>query len=117
VVVLRGHITTHCEAALSNRQTKQLVVAGRTSKVEWTRDDTIKAFGQGWGLFTVYGNKVMRVLCIDSKPITGIDLKPRVVFRTDEFARAWVKRQAIAGSDLHRRAWALDGKTNRQAQD
>jgi malonyl CoA-acyl carrier protein transacylase len=70
--MLLGHITTHCEAALSNRQTKQLVVAGRTSQVEWTRDDTTKAFGQGWGLFTEYGNKVMRVLCILSKPITGI---------------------------------------------
>jgi hypothetical protein len=98
-----------------DRQTKQLVVAVRTNKVEWSRDDTIKAFGQGWGLFTKYGNKVMRVLCIDDNPITGIDLKPRVVFRTDESARAWVKQQAIAGSDLHRRAWALDGKTNRQA--
>jgi hypothetical protein len=106
-----------CEAALSDRQTKQLVVAGRTSKVGWTRDDTIKAFGQGWGLFTEHGNKVMRVLGIEGKPITGIDLKPRVVFRTDELARAWVKQQATAGSDLHRRAWALDGKTNRQAQD
>jgi hypothetical protein len=106
-----------CEAALSVRQIKQLVVAGRTSKIKWTRDDSIKAFGQGWGLFTEYGNKVMRVLRIDGKAITGIDLKPRVVFHTDELARAWVKRQATAGSDLHRRAWALDGKTNRQAQD
>ena len=106
-----------CEAALIDRQTKQLVVAVRTSKVEWTRDDAIKAFGQGWGLFTEYGNKVMRVLRIDGKPINGIDLKPRVVFRTDELARAWVKQQATAGSDLQRRAWALDGKTNRQAPD
>jgi hypothetical protein len=105
-----------CEAALTDRQTKQLVVAGHTSKVEWTRDDTLKAFGQGWGLFTEYGNKVMRVLRIDGKPITAIDLKPLVVFRTDELARAWVKQQAIAGSGLHRRAWALDGKTNRHAQ-
>jgi hypothetical protein len=106
-----------CEAALSDRQTKQLVLAGRTSKVEWTYDDTIKAFGQGWGLFTAYDNKVMRVLRIDGNAIAGIDLKPRVVFHTDELARAWVKRRATAGSDLHRRAWALDGKTNCQAQD
>jgi hypothetical protein len=106
-----------CEAALTDRQTKQLVVAGHTSKLEWTRDDTLKAFGQGWGLFTEHGNKVMRVLRIDGEPTTGIDLKRRAVFRTDEPARAWVKQQATAESDLHRRAWALDGKTNRHAQD
>ena len=101
-----------CEAALSVRQIKQLVVAGRTSKIEWTRDDSIKAFGQGWGLFTEYGNKVMRVLRIDGKAITGIDLKPRVVFHTDELARAWVKRQATAGSDLHRRACSPPPRSN-----
>jgi hypothetical protein len=56
----------------------------------------------------------MRVLRIDGKPLTGIDLKPTVVFSTDELARAWVKQRSTAGSDLHRRAWALDGKTNRQ---
>jgi hypothetical protein len=73
--------------------------------------------GQGRGLFTGYGNKVMRVLRIDGKPITGIDLKPHMVFPTDELGRARVKQQATAGSCLHRRAWALDGKTNRHAQD
>lgn len=46
---------------MNDQQTKQLVIAGRTSKVEWTREDAIKAFGQGWGLFTEH-NKVMRVL-------------------------------------------------------
>jgi len=35
--------------------------------------------------------------------------------KLDEAARAWVKQRATAGSDLHRRAWALDGKTNWQS--
>ena len=101
----------------NDRQTKELIIAGRTAKVEWTRDDSIKAFGQGWGLFTESRNRVMRVLRVDGKPITDIHLKPRVIFRSDESARAWVRQQATTGSDIHRRAWALDGKTNRHAQD
>jgi len=35
--------------------------------------------------------------------------------KLDEAARAWVKQRATTGSDLHCRAWALDGKTNWQS--
>ena len=99
---------------MSDRQTKQLVITGHTSKAEWTRDDTARALAQGWGLFTAKGSKVMRVHRIGGEPVSGINLKPRSVFGSDDAARAWVKQQATAGSDLHRRAWALDGKTNWQ---
>ncbi len=103
------------EAASSNLETKQLVIAARSNKVEWTRDDTARALEQGWGIFTKQGNKVMRVFRFDGRPIIGIEVKLlRPVFRNDDVARGWVRRRAIAGSDLHRRAWALDGKTNRQ---
>jgi hypothetical protein len=59
----------------------------------------------------------MRVHRIDGELVSGINIKPRLVFGNDEAARAGVKQQSTAGSDLHRRAWALDGKTNWQVQD
>ena len=53
---------------MSDRQTKQLVITGHTSKAEWTRDDTARAVAQGSGLFTAKGSKVMRVQRIDGEP-------------------------------------------------
>jgi hypothetical protein len=92
-----------CEAALIDRQTKQLIV----DKVEWTRDDTIRAFSQGWGLFSECGNKVMRVLRIDATPITGIErcVVARASFSTFQSKRkprAWRGKEMLQTLSLAR---------------
>jgi hypothetical protein len=97
-----------CEATLIDRQPKPLLAA-RTQRVEWTKADAKAALAEGWGLFLATQSGIMRIGRIANGQL--------VRFPHDEAAIAHVRRRVDERSDLHRRAWYLDGKTNRHAQD
>jgi hypothetical protein len=83
---------------------RKLLFAARTRLVQWTDADAKAALAEGWGLFLTTANGIMRIGRIAKGPL--------VRFPHDRAAIAHVKAKVNERSDLHRRAWLLDGKKN-----
>lgn len=87
------------------------------SKVNWTREDTVACYKEGWGPFTQDDGSV-RVQTLDEPSLVAEEIGYEgkiLAFPTDEDAQRFVLKRAQDGSDLHKRALLLVEKRQRPA--